>query len=93
MDPPSVEGWHTGQEWLDSGTLTERVNFAVSQVMDTDRPGVAAIIERVAAAGDATPEVLVDRCLELCGPLEVSDETPGHAARARRGGRSSRVRW
>ncbi len=75
MDPPSVEGWHTGHEWLDSGTLTERVNFAVSQVMDTDRPGVAAIIERVAAAGDATPQALVDRCLELCGPLEVSDET------------------
>lgn len=75
MDPPSVEGWHTGKEWLDAGTLTERVNFAVEQVMDTSKPGVASIIERVAAAGDASPEELVDRCLDLCGPLEVGAET------------------
>ena len=75
MNPPSVEGWHTGQEWLDSGTLTERVNFAVKQVMDTSKPGVASIIERVAASGDATPEELVDRCLDLCGPLEFSAES------------------
>ena len=24
MDPPTVEGWHTGKEWIDGGTLTER---------------------------------------------------------------------
>ena len=75
MDPPSVEGWHTGPEWLDSGTLTERVNFAVEQLMDTSKPGLASIIERVAAAGDATPEQFVDRCLDLCGPLPVSEQT------------------
>ena len=27
LNPPSVEGWHEGVEWLDSGTLLERVNF------------------------------------------------------------------
>ena len=75
MNPPSVEGWHTGQGWINSGTLTQRVNFAVEQVMDTSKPGIAAIVERVAAAGDATPEELVDRCLDLCGPLDVSAQT------------------
>ena len=35
----------------------------------------ALIVERVAAAGDATAEELVDRCLDLCGPLEVSAQT------------------
>ncbi len=75
LNPPSVEGWHTGQEWINSGTLTQRVNFAVEQVMDTSKPGMAAIVERVAAAGDATPEELVDRCLDLCGPLDVSAQT------------------
>ena len=30
---------------------------------------------RVAAAGDATPEQFVDRCLDLCGPLDVSAQT------------------
>ena len=33
-------------------TLTERVNFAVEQVMDTSKPGVALIVDRVVAAGD-----------------------------------------
>ena len=28
MNPPTVEGWHTGHEWIDSGTLVERINFA-----------------------------------------------------------------
>ncbi len=36
--PPTVEGWHTGKEWIDSGTLTERVNFAVNQLSDTPGP-------------------------------------------------------
>jgi hypothetical protein len=75
MDPPSVEGWHTGKEWLDAGTLTERVNFAVEQMMDTSKPGVAFIVDRVAAGGDASPDEFVDRCLDLCGPLEVSADT------------------
>ncbi len=75
MNPASVEGWHTGQEWLDSGTLTERVNFAVKNVADISQPGVAAIVDRVAAAGDATPDEFVDRCLDLCGPLEFSEHS------------------
>ncbi len=86
-DPPSVEGWHTGQEWFDSGTLTQRVNFAVEQVMDTSKPGIAQIVERVAAEGDASPEQLVDRCLELCGPLEVKPQTRAELIeRAQEGG-------
>ena len=24
LNPPTVEGWHTGKEWIDSGTLVER---------------------------------------------------------------------
>ncbi len=75
MNPASVEGWHTGQEWLDSGTLTERVNFAVQNVTDISQPGVAAIVDRVAAAGDATPNEFVDRCLDFCGPLEFSEHS------------------
>tara|TARA_Y100000588_G_scaffold392106_1_gene502853 strand:- start:2020 stop:3417 length:1398 start_codon:yes stop_codon:yes gene_type:complete len=75
MNPSSVEGWHTGQEWLDSGTLTERVNFAVKNLMDTSNPGVASIIERVAASGDATPDEFVERCLDMCGPLQFSEDS------------------
>ena len=35
MNPPSVEGWHTGKEWIDTGILVERVNFAAEQVGDS----------------------------------------------------------
>ena len=34
MNPPTVEGWHTGHEWIDSGTLVERINFACSTGAD-----------------------------------------------------------
>ena len=76
MDPPTVEGWHTGKEWIDGGTLNERVNFAASEVADATKPGVRDIIERLGAGGATlSPEEFVDRCLDLAGPIEVGAET------------------
>ena len=76
MDPPTVEGWHTGKEWIDGGTLTERINFAVDQVRDIQKPGQQAIIARLSASGRVIPPAeFVERCLDLAGPLEVSPET------------------
>ena len=76
FDAPSVEGWHTGKEWLDGGTLTDRVNFAVAQVRDPERPGVKAIVRRLGANGSSVaPADFVDRCLELAGPVSVGDGT------------------
>ena len=75
LNPPTVEGWHTGKEWIDSGALVERVNFASNQVGDLDKPGIRRIIERLTADGNQmTPDVLVDSCLELVGPLAVGPE-------------------
>ena len=76
LNPPTVEGWHTGKEWIDGGTLNERVNFAVNQVADATKPGVQSIIERLEKDGGAlAPSEFVDRCLDLAGPLEASEET------------------
>ena len=76
LDPPSVEGWHTGREWINSGALVKRVNFVADRVSDVDLPGVQDIIQRVASTDTAiTPEALVDRCLDQMGPMEVSDRT------------------
>jgi uncharacterized protein (DUF1800 family) len=73
LNPPTVEGWHTGKEWIDSGALVERVNFASSKVGDTSKPGVRRMIERLEALGlSVSAERLVDACLDLVGPLEVS---------------------
>ena len=76
LDPPSVEGWHTGKEWINSGALVNRVNFVAERVGNTDLPGVRSIIDRVASRETAiTPDALVDRCLDQMGPLEVSAVT------------------
>ena len=71
LNPPSVEGWHTGAEWINSGTLMKRVNFAASMLGDLSRPGIAAIVQRIQAQGEQTPAGLVDSCLDLLGPLPV----------------------
>jgi len=76
LDPPSVEGWHTGAEWVTTASLVNRVNFAVKQFADVDKPGVRSIIEGVKAQGaNMTPEQLVDACLDMIGPLSVSETT------------------
>ena len=76
MDPPTVEGWHTGKEWIDGGTLTERINFAVGQISDLNKPGPQAIIRRIAGSGGpVSPDQAVDNILELVGPLDVQPET------------------
>ena len=75
-DPPSVEGWHTGREWINSGSVVKRINFVVDRVSDTDLPGVQNIVERVANGDHAmTPGAFVDRCLEYMGPVDVSEQT------------------
>ncbi|HXH12454.1 MAG TPA: DUF1800 domain-containing protein [Alphaproteobacteria bacterium] len=76
LNPPTVEGWHTGKEWIDSGTLVERINFTADQVGNINLPGVRAIIERLRAQGPTlTPEQLVDGCLKLLGHYELAEET------------------
>ncbi len=75
LNPPSVEGWHTGKEWINSGSLMSRINFVAAQIGNPDLPGVQAIINRLKAQDTKTPEQLVDNCLDLLGPVEVGADT------------------
>ncbi len=76
LDPPTVEGWHTGKEWIDGGMLVERVNFAVEEIGDGSDPGIARLIERLIESGAlATPEALVDGALDALGPIAVDETT------------------
>ena len=76
LNPPTVEGWHTGREWIDGGTLTERINFSVGELSDPSKPGIEQIISRLKSNGSAlSPDEFVDRCLELVGPLDVGETT------------------
>jgi uncharacterized protein (DUF1800 family) len=75
--PPTVEGWHEADEWIDSGALVERVNFVSREVRDVNQPGIRAIIDRLAGldGGTLSPEELVDGCLDLMGPVEADEAT------------------
>jgi len=76
MNPPTVEGWHTGREWIDSGTLVERINFTADAVGNTSHPGIQAIIQRLASQGPTiSPEQLVDGCLDMLGAYELTEVT------------------
>ena len=76
MNPPTVEGWHTGKDWIDSGTLVERINFVADQLGDVSKPGVREIVDRLAARGNTLkPEELVAGCSEELGFVGLTDET------------------
>ena len=77
LNPPSVEGWHEGSEWIESGALMERINFGASELGNVELPGVRRIIERLATdnGGVLSPVEVVERCLDLVGPVEASEET------------------
>ena len=75
MYPPTVEGWHTGREWIDAGTLNERINFAVGQFDSGQAPGLDDMINEVEGRGNLSSDGFVDACLELLGYVELGDDT------------------
>jgi uncharacterized protein (DUF1800 family) len=77
LQPPTVEGWHEGIEWIDSGALVERVNFVARALGDIENPGVQTMIQHLATmdGGVLSADEFVDGCLELLGPIHVPDET------------------
>ena len=86
-DPPSVEGWHFGAEWIDSGSLVRRINFCADALSNVGYPGVKALVQRIRDRGALEPDAFVDLCLDLLGPLETLDTTREQlAAMARRDG-------
>jgi uncharacterized protein (DUF1800 family) len=86
LNPPTVEGWHTGREWIDSGTLVERINFTADYMGNINLPGVRDIIARLRAEGPTlSPERLVDGCLELLGGYQLAPETRSELVALARG--------
>ena len=76
LNPPTVEGWHMGREWINSGSLIDRINFASKVLGDTSLPGIQSMVGRLMDQGEnLTAEQMVDGCLDLVGPLTISEET------------------
>ena len=91
LDPPSVEGWHTGLEWINSGALLARINFVADRVSDPELPGMRDIIDRMRNEGVETPDHMLDACTEYMGFIELSEETRGQLAEHVRAG--GNVNW
>jgi hypothetical protein len=75
LGPPSVEGWQGGNEWINTGTYVERINFASKILNNPDKLGVRNIIDRIkvnVGTITITPDELVSACLEVLGPVDVS---------------------
>ncbi|MFQ6027181.1 MAG: DUF1800 domain-containing protein, partial [Dehalococcoidia bacterium] len=92
MNPPSVEGWHGGKEWINSGALVNRINFVANRVGDLSLPGVQRIVERLGdGANPMSPSDFVDGCLELMSSIRMEEDTlQALTAHVERGGRLGR---
>ena len=77
LNPPSVEGWHEGVEWLDSGTLLERVNFASKYLGDPSQPCIDGVISDFEEykPSKITVNRIVETCLNQLGYFYINEET------------------
>jgi uncharacterized protein (DUF1800 family) len=75
--PPSVEGWMGGADWISTGSMVMRVNFAGGIIGDISRKGVIDLIDRIRvdAGSSATAKSIVSASLENLGNLQVADDT------------------
>ena len=76
-NPPTVEGWHTGEEWITSGSLVERVNFAARHYSNEKSVGVSKLILRIRSKlkENYKSTQLIEACLSSMGEMEVSADT------------------
>ena len=77
LAPPSVEGWMGANDWISTGSMVQRVNFAGDIVGNIERPGIRAIVESVKSevSSEELPEEIVNSCLKHVGRLEVENQT------------------
>ena len=71
-EPAERRGLAHGKEWIDTGILVERVNYAASQVGDITKPGIKKIINRLHEQG-ALARGVRGQLPRLDRPLDVSE--------------------
>ena len=76
-NPPSVEGWHEGTEWIDTGALIERVNFASERIGSPKSHGITKLVGDIEAYldGDTNPSKSLEACLLHMGIVHLSEKT------------------
>ena len=75
LNPPSVEGWHEGEEWIDSGSLIERINYASEEISNTSSKGVKRLLEIIKSKDSKDDEEFINLCLDSLGYIQISDRS------------------
>jgi uncharacterized protein (DUF1800 family) len=76
LNPPTVEGWHTGREWIDSAFLVERINFATEKLTDSNAPGIVETARRISENRESiTADDLIDVCMNEVVHIDLDDAT------------------
>lgn len=73
--PPSVEGWMGGSDWISTGSMVQRVNFASDLIGDLNRAGIVQLLDRITSDSSGSAGSLVESALKHLGYLEVADDT------------------
>ena len=76
LNHPTVEGWHTGREWIDSSFLVERINFASEMIGDVEAPKVKIMIDRISRnRSQISMTDLLDSCLYELGCIDLKESS------------------
>ncbi len=64
MFPPDVDGWVSGEEWISTATMVERIKYA-DVLFGAQNRGIMQLIAQNLPAAGAQPKALVDRLLSV----------------------------
>jgi len=70
LNPTSVEGWQGGEEWINTGSVVERINFAADFLGNTEKKVIKNILSK-----DPNKENILEICLEELGYINLHSST------------------
>lgn len=70
MDPTSVEGWQGGEEWINTGSVIERINFCSEILGDVNKDVVTNIVKQ-----NPNKKNVLNLCLEELGYSKLGRST------------------
>ncbi len=93
LNPPSVEGWHEGAEWINSGSIVERVNFSHKVWSNDNSPEVKDITNRLSSHIELDPESAVDICFNFMGISDQNIEESTRNAIIEHSGKKGKIQF
>ena len=70
LNPTSVEGWQGGEEWINTGSVIERINFCSNVLGSPEKKIISKIFSR-----NANKTNILSFCCEELGYLDLHETT------------------